>query len=113
MIVFHVGINDIEQTVQRTLFMDSDDKKNIADEISQEMCDLIDHALQKQQHRVVWSKCLSHLDSSVNDILHSINIKVHNHFSDNEKVIMSENSSVTFKGKFPNKKLYRDKKTLK
>ena len=74
LIIFHVGINDIEQTVQRTIFMDSDNKKKITDEISQEMCDFIDYALQEQPYRVVWCKCLPHLDSSVNDILHSINI---------------------------------------
>ena len=111
-VVFHVGINDIEQTVQRTIFMDSEDKKNITDDISQKMCDIIDSALQKQPHRVIWSKCFPHHDTSVNDILNSINIKVHNHFLENVKVIMSENSSVAFKGKLPNKKLYRDKKHL-
>ena len=92
--------------------MDSDDKKKISDEITQEMCALIDSALQKQPHRLVWSKCFPHHDSNVNDILNSVNIKVHNHFLNNETVIMSENSSVAFKGKFPNRKLYRDKKHL-
>ena len=111
-VVFHFGINDIEQTVQRTIFMDSEDKKNITDDISQKMCDIIDSALQKQPHRVILSKCFPHHDSNVNDILNSINIKVHNHFLENVKVIMSENSSVAFKGKLPNKKLYRDKKHL-
>ena len=93
-VVFHVGINDIEQTVQRTIFMDSEDKKNITYDVSQKMCDIIDSALQKQPHRVIWSKCFPHHDSNVYDILNSINIKVHNHFLENVKVIMSENSSV-------------------
>ena len=34
-VVFHVGINDIEQVVQRSIFMDSDDKRKISDEITQ------------------------------------------------------------------------------
>ena len=111
-VIFHVGINDIEKSVKTTPFMNSIDRKRMVDEVSNNMNKLIDLTLERQPYKVIWSKCLPHFDNDINDMLHAINVKVHNNYLDNEQVILCENNPLSFRGKFPNKKFFRDSKHL-
>ena len=46
----------------------------------------------------------------MNDILHMVNVKVHNQYLENNQIVVCDNNSVAFRGKYPNRHLYRDKK---
>ena len=102
-LLFHVGVNDIEESVKNTIFINTEDKKRITEDISGKMCDLINSALKKKTCKVVWSKCLPHAHDFTNDIIESVNIRVHSKFIGNPSVTMCENSSVTYKVNFPTK----------
>ena len=111
-VLFHVGINDVEHEVAEVFFMNSEEKKHIAENICKQMSELIDSALEKEPQRVIWSKCFPHADKNVNDIVQSVNIKIHSTYVENENVSMCENSSFAFRGRYPHRKLYKDKKHL-
>ena len=76
------------------------------------MSRLIDLTLERQPYKVIWSKCLPHSDNEINEVLHAINVKVHSNFLNHDHVVLCENNPVSFRGKFQNKKIFRDSKHL-